>query len=385
MPVKDQRRSYRYFAVCPSGAEAALYAELKRGKFGKAEAQVGGAAFAGPASEGWRAVLELRTAVRVLREVGRFPSGDAEALYRGALELPWEEVLTPDMTFAVDAKISDAAIKHTGYAALKVKDAIADRMRKIHGRRPSVDAKNPDLGIYAHAGRTRTVLSVDLGGRPLNRRGYRAGQVEAPISECLAAAAVEYSEWDRKSPFIDPMCGSGTIAIEAAMLAAGMAPGLINPDFAFARMEDFDRIKWEKMLDEARARVKIPPKLIIRGSDADGAAVSAASQNVDAAGLSELVRIERLDVLDYSPRPGWGPVVVSNPPYGKRLGGDDTLEPFFHKLGVHFMSRWKGAKIHLFLPDPRLVKVMTLKPDRYIPFAHGGLEVRLYVFSIRNS
>lgn len=385
MHSKDQRRSHRYFAVCPSGAEAALHAELKRGRFGKSEAQVGGAAFTGPAWEGWRAVLELRTAVRVLREVGRFPSGDADALYRGALELPWEEVLNPDMTFAVDAKISDNAIKHTGYAALKVKDAIADRMRRIHGRRPSVDTKSPDLGIVVHAGKTRTVLSVDIGGRPLNRRGYRVGQVEAPISECLAAAAVEYSGWDMKSPFIDPMCGSGTIAIEAAMLAAQMAPGLINPNFAFARMEDFDGARWERMLAEARDRVKIPPKLIIKGCDTDEGAVSAAIRNVEAAGLTGLLGIERADVLDFEPKPGWGPVVVSNPPYGKRIGGDDALEPFFHKLGVRFMARWKGAKILLFLPDPKIPKVMTLKPDRYIPFAHGGLEVRLYVFTIRNS
>lgn len=383
MTTSSKRRSYEYFAVCPLGAETMLGEELKRLRFGSSEAQVGGAKFTGPLSEGYRAVLWLRSAVRIYREVGRFKSDDAEGLYRGALLLPWEELLTPDTTFAVDAKTAGSNIQHSGYAALKVKDAVADRLRQKFGSRPSVDTQNPTVRIFAHIGKVRTVVSVDLGGRPLNRRGYRVETVEAPISECLAAAAVTAAQWDEKTPFLDPMCGSGTILIEAAMKAANIPPGLVNPDFAFTGWPDFDSAAWEKLLKTARDGVKIPPKLIMQGFDADPAAVEAAKANAKAAGVDGLIKFERADVADFSPKPGWGAVVVSNPPYGKRLEDPAVLQEFFRKLGTVLISRCKGYKIHLFVPDPKLVKATMLKPDHYHPFSNGGLDVRLYSFSIR--
>jgi len=383
MSNTDSRKNHIYFAVCPSGAEAALGSELKRGRFGRSEAQVGGASFAGPAWEGWRATLTLRSAVRVYRELGRFKAGDEESLYRGAFALPWEELLTPATTFAVDTRVNNPAFRHSGFAALKIKDAIVDRMRERVGSRPSVDTTNPDYRLFAHIGTGRTVVSVDLGGRPLSKRGYRINAVEAPVSECLAAAAVEYSGWDEKAPFLDPMCGSGTIPIEAAMRAMNIAPGLVNPQYSFFGMPDFEKDRWEEMLAQAKAEVRPSGKLIIRGSDKDPAAIEAAMKNARLAGVGECVRFEVSDIEDFSPKPGWGAWVLSNPPYGKRLEADREISDFFRRLGQIFISRCKGYKINLFLPDSKAAKEMMLKPDRYRPLFHGGLEARLYTFTIK--
>lgn len=382
METKKRRQIHNYFAVCPSGAEMALCAELKRLRFGRAQAQTGGGTFNGDASEGWRAALHLRCAVRVYREFGRFPAGDENSLYQGALALPWETLLTPQTTFAVDTRSSNPAIKHTGFAALKIKDAIVDRMRERFGARPSVDVKNPDFRIFAHLGTGRCAISVDIAGRPLSRRGYRLSQVEAPVSETLAAVAIDYSDWDMKAPLIDPMCGSGTLIIEGAMKAAGIAPGLIDPDFSFLRMADFDSARWEAMLAAAKSEVRPPKKLVMQGFDADARAIAASRENANRAGVGEFTSFEVADIENFRPKPGWGAVVVSNPPYGRRIG-EPRDTGFFNRVGQILLERCKGYSIHLFLPDALTAKALMLKPDRYRPLFHGGLEVRLYSFTIR--
>ncbi len=375
--------NHQYFAVCPPGVEDALFAEIKREKFSKAERQVGGCRFSGPPWEGWRAVLSLRCAVRVYRQINRFRSLDAEQLYKGAVEIGWEKLMTPESTFSVEAKGRTDALVNSKFIALKLKDGLVDRMRDKFGARPSVDTRNPDFRIFAHVAPSGACsVSVDLGGKPLNRRGYRKRSVEAPVSETLAAAAIEYSGWDGVSPFLDPMCGSGTLVIEAGMRAANIAPGLLNPDFAFVRMPDFEPERWEGMLEEARNRVKIPAKLVLQGSDTDPDAVTAARVNAEAAGLAGCARFVVDDVDNFHPKKGWGATVISNPPYGIRLDDERKLIPFFEKLGALLRERCGGYRILLFLPNKSMLKPLALKPLHYYPMSHGGLDVRLYSFDI---
>lgn len=383
MEKTGRTNTQTYFAVCPSGAEGALSDELTRGRYGRPVAQKGGALFSGPPSEGWRAVLNLRTAVRVYREVGRYPSGNEDALYKGALALPWETLMTPQTTFAVDSRVTNPLIKHSGFATLRIKDAIVDRLRQKYGERPSVDTKNPMVRVFAHIGQKRTAISLDLGGKPLNKRGYRLRSVEAPVTETLAACAVDYSGWDMRAPFLDPFCGSGTIVIEAAMKALNIPPGLINPDFAFRNLPDFDAGRWEEMLSKAREAIKPVGKLIIIGSDIDAKAVEAAKANAQTALVGDAVKIEQRDIKDFSPKPGWGATLLSNPPYGLRIEAGENPEEFFHELGQVLLNRCKGYNIHLFLPEAKYAKAMMLKPDSYRPLFHGGLEARLYKFTVR--
>ncbi|MBI5444786.1 MAG: RNA methyltransferase [Deltaproteobacteria bacterium] len=378
-----QIRRHVFFASCVPGTEEALLGEARRLRFGRVEAQVGGVRFEGPESEGWRACLQLRTAVRLYRRLARFPAATAEELYAGTKAVPWDELLGPGETFAVDAKVSESAHPHSGYVALKVKDAVADWFRERHGARPSVDPTGPDVRLSAHLFRDRCTLSLDIAGRSLHRRGYRLAASEAPIGECLAAAAVLLSGWDRRSPFLDPFCGSGTIPIEAALLASDVAPGLLSDDFAFARRPGFDRGRWDAMRSDARRAVREPRRLIVRGSDSDPAVVEAARRNARAAGVGDLVRFETADARDFAPTPGWGATVVSNPPYGVRLEDETSLLPLYEAMGRVFKERCRGFHVFLFMASGRLARAFKLKPDHYWPLVHGGLPLRLCRYEIR--
>jgi putative N6-adenine-specific DNA methylase len=189
--------------------------------------------------------------------------------------------------------------------------------------------------------------------------------------------------WDRRSPFLDPFCGSGTTLIEAGLLASGIAPGLLSEDFAFARRPDFDRERWEKMRVEARAAVREPRKLILRGSDCAPEVIETARRNAAAAGLGELVRLEVADARDFSPRPGWGGTVLSNPPYGVRLEDERSLLPLYEAMGRVFKDRCRGFHVFLFMASGRLARAFKLKPDHYWPVVHGGLALRLCRYEIR--
>lgn len=378
-----QSRSHAFFASCVPGTEEALLSEGKRLRLGRLEGQVGGIHFEGPESEGWRACLHLRTAVRVYRQLARFPAATAEELYAGAKAFAWGQVLGPQECFAVDAKVSDSAHAHSGFVALKVKDAVADWFRERDGVRPSVDPARADVRLVAHVFRDRCTLSVDLAGRSLHRRGYRPEAAPAPLGECLAAAALILSGWDRRSPLLDPFCGSGTIPIEAGLLASDVAPGLLSEDFAFVRRPGFDPSRWEALRDEARRAVKVPRKLILRGSDLDRSMVEAARRNSRAAGLEELIRFEAADVRDFSPTPGWGATVISNPPYGVRLEDEDSLLPLYESLGRLLKERCRGFHVYLFMASGRLARAFKLKPDHYWPVVHGGLKLRFCRYEIR--
>lgn len=372
-----------FFAACPPGTETALLAEARRLRLGKAEARTGGVEFRGRTEDGWRACLHLRVAVRVYRRLAQFSAPTGEDLYRGAQSVDWGKILTCDQTFAVDAKVSDSAHRHSGFVGLKVKDAVADWFRSRHGVRPSVDPVDPDARLFAHVHADRCTLSVDVGGRSLHRRGYRTAATAAPIGESLAAAAVELSGWDERSPFLDPFCGSGTLVIEAGLRAARIPPGLLDPEFAFTRRPGFDPNRWEAMLEESRRGIKLPSRLILRGSDRDPAAVEAARQNARAAGVHELIRFEVADIHEFSPTPGWGATVVSNPPYGVRLQDTATLVPLYETLGRVLKERCRGFHVHLFLASGRLAKALRLKPDRYWSLVNGGLKCRLVRYEIR--
>jgi putative N6-adenine-specific DNA methylase len=344
---------------------------------------VGGVRFEGPVWESWRAALQLRCAVRVYRELKSFDAPTADALYRGALTVAWDSVLAPDQTFAVDAKVSGPTHRHSGFAALTVKDAVADWFRERTGVRPFVDPKSPDARILVRLVGERCTLSLDVPGRSLHRRGYRVRSTEAPLGECLAAGAVLLSGWDRKSPFLDPLCGSGTILIEAGLLATGTPPGLLSDDFAFRRSPGFDSGRWEEMRERARREVRSSGRIIIRGTDADPSAVEAARLNIEAAGLTDAVGVEAGDVADFSPTPGWGATVVTNPPYGVRLEDAKALVPLYQTMGRVFKARCRGFRVHLFLASGLLARAFQLKPDRYWPLLNGAIRCRFSRFEIR--
>jgi putative N6-adenine-specific DNA methylase len=329
----------------------------------------------------YRANLWLRTASRVLMRLAEFPCQTPEELYQGVRSIPWERLITPAMTLAVDCNLRDSALTHSGFVALKTKDAIVDTVRDQTGARPSVDTKDPDLRVNVRLFRNLLTLSLDCSGAPLDRRGYRLDRHEAPLKENLAAALVELSGWDPALPFLDPMCGTGTIAIEAALKGVRLAPGLLRETFGFKRWRDFDRTLWERLVEEARAAVLPELPAAVVGSDLSASAVAMAQQNARRAGVAELVRFSQHRIQELSPPQGPG-VLIFNPPYGKRLGEVEELKPLYKEIGDVMKKRCTGYTAYLFTGNLELAKSVGLKASRRIVLFNGPIECRLLKYEL---
>ena len=323
----------QFFATAAKGLEPLVAEELRALGARDVKESRGGASFAGTRADAYRACLWLRTANRVLLPITRFPSPDADALYTGVKCLPWEEDLTPDGSLAVDFTGTSPAITNTQFGAQKVKDAIVDRFRERSGRRPSVDRMRPDVLINVHLHRELATVSIDLSGDSLHMRGYRKESVAAPLKENLAAALLLKCGWPRIAgqggSFVDPLCGSGTLVIEAALMAGDVAPGLTRDYWGFAGWLKHDHKLWERLVMDARdrqhaARAKGPT---IIGYDGDPRAILAAQQNARIAGIAPAVRFE-MKALEQNTLPAGLPpgLVVTNPLRGT-FGYGRTARP----------------------------------------------------------
>ncbi|HEX9307752.1 MAG TPA: THUMP domain-containing protein [Anaeromyxobacter sp.] len=379
----------RFFATCAKGTEGALRRELVALKVGRVHGDRGGVGFEGPLEAGMRACLHARTAMRILLELGRFSAPSQEALYEGVRAVAWEEWLTTRTTLAVEASVTSSAITHSGYAALKVKDAIVDRLRDKLGARPDVDPKDPDFAVVLHLARGEAAISLDLAGEPLHRRGYRAQTTIAPLKETLAAAVLALGGADPELPFVDPMAGSGTLAIEHALRARRIAPGLSRA-FGFQRWPVYrggPQSAWDRLKEEARAAIlpRTPAPVIAR--DLHPKALAALRKNVAAAGLAADVVIEEGDARELAPRFPHG-FLVSNPPYGERLFSgegdagpgprvqDKKIAGFYRGL-AEMLTRHSGWTVVLLSGNPALSRAMRLKPEIDHRLWNGPLEVRL--------
>jgi putative N6-adenine-specific DNA methylase len=306
-----------FFATAAKGTEPALRDELRELRFEGVRADRGGVHFEGETLEGWRACLWSRIAIRVLSPLETFPAPDERAYYEAVHAIELDSVLTPKHTLVVSSACRSSRITHTEYLNQLTKDAVVDRIRERHGSRPSVDKQDPDVHLFVHLAKDQATLYLDLAGEPLHRRGYRARSAEAPLKESLAAAVLRYSGWDREGPFVDPMCGSGTLAVEAALWAKNVAPGLSRRRFGFERWASFDetaRSTMSVLRESARSAVRdaIPPVL---GRDASERALVLARTAARNAKVDVAFEVGPLSDFE-SPAAS---AVVSNPPYGKRL------------------------------------------------------------------
>ena len=338
----------------------------------------------------YRICLGSRVAQRVLWPVGRYPVDRPEDLTAGALEVPWEEHLDPASTFAVRYTGSCPGVVNTGYGALVVKDAVCDRLRTRTGRRPSVDRQDADLRLHVHAWDGEAEVSVDLSGESLHRRGYRPPGAAAPLKENLAAALLLIAGWEEAAadgrPFVDPMCGSGTLVVEAALLAAGAAPGLLRRHWGFEGWLGHDPQAWERALKatravDARSQRSGP---VAWGFDADPRAMKLAERSARAAGVAHLVRLERRDLTDCE-APAAGGTLVVNPPYGHRLGDTATLPSLYSTLGEVLRTRFGGWTAHVLAAERELTAWLGLRSARKRVIHNGPIECRLLTYPVRES
>lgn len=377
----------RFFATAAKGTESLVANELVATGAQNIRSVVGGVHFEGGLETLYRANLWLRTANRVLMPIASFPCPTPEALYEHTRNVEWRDWMTVDSTLAVDCSCRDSQISHSHYAALKVKDAIVDRFRDRTGRRPNVDRVRPALQINAYIAKNRCVLNLDASGDRLHRRGYRRQTTDAPLRETLAAAIVGLVEWDNEGMFIDPMCGSGTVAIEAALKAMHYAPGLLrcrdtrHTAFGFQRWRNFDQQLWIRLIEEARAEIreKIPGRIL--GYDISRPALRIASENAKLAGLERYVRFIRGDALKLSPRGRQG-VIVCNLPYGQRTGETEALKSLYSGLGNVLKQRCAGYTAYLFTGNLKLAKWIGLRTAKRFTLYNGPIECRLLKYEL---
>lgn len=379
---------YRFYATAPRGVSDLLGAELRALGGHVLKEETGGVAWEGTLAQAYAACLWSRLANRILLPIAQFQAGDADQLYAGVGSVDWSEHLSADGTLAVDVSLRRSPLQHSRYAAQRIKDAVVDQLRADDGTRPSVELARPQLRINAYVDRDQATLSIDLAGESLHRRGYRLEGAAAPLKENLAAAILLRARWPElatpDAALIDPMCGSGTLPIEAALMAADIAPGLEREYFGFTGWLGHDQACWQTLLEQARARrdegLQHLPAII--GYDADREAVAAALANVERAGLRGMVHIERrsLDQVE-APKQSHG-LVVANPPYGERLGEQETLRPLYNELAELLKRHFVGWHAAVFTGNPDLAKVMGLRARRFNALFNGPIACRLLHFDI---
>ncbi len=320
-----------------------------------------------------------RTALRILVPVARFQAATETMLYDGVRGIPWEKYLDFRGKFAIDSVISYSPFSHSGFVSLKAKDAIVDRFRDKYGKRPDVDTTDPDLRINVHLFKEQCTVSIDSSGSSLHLRGYRKAQTEAPLNEVLAAGLILLTGWDRKTPFIDPMCGSGTLLIEAALMAGKVPSGYYRPLFGFEKWKDFDQRLWDIIKRECEEEI-VEPGVPIRGYDRDEKAIDACLSNIEEAGVEDFVQVEQAD-FNTSPPPYPRGFMLTNPPYGERIKVDD-LKQFYKDMGDVLKQKYAGYTAWLLGYDLEALKFVGLRPSRKIRVMNGPLECKLVKFDL---
>ena len=320
-----------------------------------------------------------RTALRILLPILTFEIKEQADLYNGVNSIEWEMYLDSDQTLAVDAVIGDSVFTNSQFVSMRTKDAIVDRFRSKTGSRPSVSLDDPDFRINVHIYRGSCTVSLDSSGRSLHKRGYRQEAGIAPLNEVLAAGLLQLSGWDRKVPLVDPMCGSGTILIEGAMLAYNIPPGVFNPNFGFMKWKDFNKELWMKIKEEEDAKIT-PSQGTFIGIDISGRAVDGALRNIEFSGFSEIIKIEKNSFANVLPPPGSG-FVVTNPPYDERIQMEDIID-FYKKIGDTLKKKYTGYEAWVISSDLRALKFIGLHPSKKVTIFNGPLECRLVRFTL---
>jgi putative N6-adenine-specific DNA methylase len=379
-------RPESFFAICPRGLEASLVEELTALRASDIRADAGGVAFTGAMPTAYSANLHSRIASRILWQVGRRGYRTDQHLYDATQEVRWHELMSPRQTLRVDVTASRSPLASLEFAMLRIKDGIVDRMRAMAGERPSIDRQNPDVRVFAFLDTRTITLYIDLSGEALFKRGWRADKGEAPLKENLAAGLLALAGWEPGMPLLDPFCGSGTIVIEAATIAAQQPPGL-NRSFAFERLKNFDTRAWRRLIEAAREQVRPDAPALLRGSDISTRVVAQAVENARHAHLDGWLTDGRMTFSASDSRNATPPAergrIVANPPYGEQSAPKSAtvarlMSDFGDRLKHHF-TNWDAW---LLSADRDLPRQMRLRETRKIVLYNGPLECRLFRFEL---
>ena len=368
--------NFQFFATCPRGLEALLADELLAKRALKIVVTDGGVSFEGSLETMYRVNLHSRIATRIMSRVGQGSYATEEDIYKATFKLHWPSWFKVNQTIRVKVTGVKCPLKSLDFVTLRIKDAVCDRFREEGALRPSVSVRDPDVRIHAYLTQDQYQLYLDTSGAPLYQRGFRDVSVIAPLRENLAAGIIMLSGWIPGTPFLDPMCGSGTFLIEAAMMAVNQPPGM-KRTFGFQKLTNYDESLWKKIETEAMNKMKPIEFLDIYGSDMDLRAVRVARHNLKVAGLEEVAKVMQSDFIKLEPPASEG-TLVTNPPYGQRIGEDEDLKEVYPVWAKHMKESFGGWDTYFLTADLEMPKDMRLKPTKKTPLFNGALECRLF-------
>jgi len=368
------------FVICAPRISGILHQEIKDLGFSNTTEHRLGVQLYGTLTDCMYLNLQLRTANKVLWQIDEFYAATPDQLYNKATKLPWEDEIDIDGYFNIDSYVKNDTITDTRFANLKLKDAIVDRFTKKAGKRPNSGPIKDEIRIYMHWRETECILYYDTSGGVIAKHGYRKIPGKAPMLESLAAAVILASNWDMKANFINPMCGSGTLAIEAALLATNTAPGLFRTNFGFMHLASYQKEKWESMVDEAKKNVKTT-STYISASDNSEDAIKISKANAREAGMEKYIDFEVSD-FKYIDIPDEEGVIILNPEYGDRLGEVEELRHDYKAIGDFFKQKCQGYFGYIFTGNRELAKVIGLRTKRKIEFYNGQIDCRLLEYEL---
>lgn len=369
-----------FYATCPRGLEALLVEDLTAAGGRNIVAGAGGVHFQGDWAACYRANLESRIASRILWKLGQGRYRNEQDIYDLAYKLDWHELFSVDCTMRGYITAVRSPLRSVDFVTLKVKDAVCDRFRRHTGTRPNINTNHPQVRYHTFLTEDEVTFYLDTSGQPLYKRGFKLAVTEAPLKENLAAGILRLSGWDKVEPLADPMCGSGTFLIEAALMALDVAPGL-GRRFGFEKFKLFDADLWQQIRSAAEARRQPCRPLPIYGSDLMGDQIRGTKQNLEAAGLEGVVSLKQGNVLEV-PAPAESGVLVTNPPYGVRLQSNIGQDAFYPLLGDALKRKWSGWRCYLLSADLPIAKLIGLKASKRTPLYNGALECRLFEYKI---
>ena len=374
----------QFYASTSRGLSEALSRELKEIglKVGRVDRQ--GCAFEGPWSDCVKANLRSRLATRISLPVLDFPAYKADELYNNVKKHDFTRYLTAKMTFSVKAKINTCAIKDQRLLAMKVKDVIADQFNEKWGIRPDVDKEIPDVRFFIFGSRNEYRLSVDTTGYSLSQRGYRKDSTEAPLREHLAAGLIELTSWDKKTPLVDPLCGSGTLLIEAALMLKNISPGSFHKKFSFQSFSHIPEKLFDEELEKAMAEESEGPDFKLFGFDKNGKNINASQKNAERAGVDDLIVFTRANALSLEAPVPQG-IIVTNPPHGIRLGDEFFLEEFYKNLSHNLKKNFSGWPLWILSGDPKWTSCLKMKAKKHYSIDNGGVDCRWIHYPINKS
>ena len=370
--------NHAFFAPCPRGLEAALADELSGLGASDVKATAGGVAFRGTLALCYGVNLRSRIASRILLRIAEAAYRDEHDVYDAAHAIRWQDWFTPQQSIKVKVSAHHCPLNSLDFVTLRVKDAVCDRFQYARGKRPTVDTRSPDILIAVYLNATHCTFYLDTSGEPLFKRGWRKSAGEAPIRENLAAGILHLSGWTPDTLLYDPLCGSGTFVIEAALMAGRMAPG-IGRQFAFEKLLSFEARWLNDLRSQLHAEEVRPQAGLIHAADHSAHAITSITANLAVAGISDAVTLRHGDMLQLPP-PAESGLLVTNPPYGHRMGEIETLKTFYPRLGDYLKKYFCGWTAQIFTADLKLPGLIRLAPSRRVPLFNGAIECRLFEF-----